>query len=254
MRRLHPLSDPAPLRKRLEAEPLSGADFLHRAIYTRAKVDLYATRDMRTALAVQRRHRHLVFWGDWSDVGMPWDKVPEKEFFVSSSPPEAIAKLKGVRAAVGEWPCWHFLAPPGYGPGPWDAIGPIRPDEVPGIARHWTLSDDPEPEMMRRVKKYDSACIRVRGRPVSWCGLHYEIRGIGNMGFAHTLERHRRKGYAQMVTKALVNRLAERGARATVHVIKDNSASIALCRSLGFETIGELTWAAFGRMTEPCGK
>jgi ribosomal protein S18 acetylase RimI-like enzyme len=246
-KRLYPLQDASLLLKRLKSDPVRNSDFLYRVFIGRGKFDIHSTRDMGAAMAVQTKQRHLIFWGEWDNVAIPKDLLPEKDFFVSSSPPGAIASLKKCREITGEWPCWHFLAPRSYGPGPWDRIGPIKFEEVPSISKHWTLSDDPEREMRSRVKKFDSACIRVRGRPVAWCGLHYEIEGVGNMGFAHTLDRHRRKGHAQAVTKALVNRLAARGNRATVHVIKDNGASIGLCRSLGFEIIGELTWASFGK-------
>ncbi len=253
-KKLYPLQDPSLLLKRLKGDPVRNSDFLYRVFVSRGKFDIYSTKDMGAAMAVQAKQRHLIFWGNWDGVAIPHSLLPEKDFFVSSSPPGAVLLMGKSRENTGEWPCWHFLAPESYGPGPWDKIGPIKLEEVPFISKHWTLSDHPEREMMSSVRKFDSACIRILGRPVAWCGLHYEIEGVGNMGFAHTLDRHRRKGYAALVTKALVNRLAARGNRATVHVIKDNHASIGLCESMGFEVIGELTWASFGKRTVPCDK
>ncbi|MFO7618809.1 MAG: GNAT family N-acetyltransferase [Thermoplasmata archaeon] len=233
------------LKRKLLGDVIVNSGFLWRVFQKGDDYRIYATEDLGAMVAIQATRDHMIFAGNWSGLEIPEKLLPGKGVFVSASPTKAIDILKRHYELAGEWPCWHFLAPPSFGPGPWDGIGPIKIEEVAAIARNWALSDDPEKEMAFRVERFDSACIRVDGKPVSWCGLHFEIPGVGNMGFAHTLEAHRRKGYAAMVTKALVNRLASRGCRATVHVIKDNSASAALCSSMGFSIVGEQTWADF---------
>ena len=246
--RLHLLRDTSTLVKKLAVNPVVNSDFLYRALMSSEIFRIYATGDMETAMAVQLKHRHMIFHGNWEDAALPTDAFPKRNFFVSASPPEAIALLREEYELKGEWPCRHFVAPKGFGPGPWDALGRLKDSDVSFIAHFWELGGDDREEHIRDcVRRYDSACIRVGKKPVAWCGLHFEIPGAGNLGFAHTVERHRRKGFAVQVTKALVNRLAARGARATAHVIKDNKASTSLCRSMGFRAIGERTWADFGR-------
>ena len=80
-------------------------------------------------------------------------------------------------------------------------------------------------------------------KPVAWGGLHFELDGVAEMGFAHTLKRYRRKGCATLVTKAVVNRVAAHGSIAFCHAFKTNKESIGLCEKLGFIRAGEYTWA-----------
>ncbi len=246
--KLYPLHDTSTLVRKLTEKTLENSDFLYRALMSGEKFRIYATENLETAMAVQLRQRHMIFAGQWKDASLPSELFPKHHFFVSASPPEVITLLKEKYELKGEWPCRHFVSPKHFGPGPWDALGPLKDSDVGFIAPFWELGGaDREEHIRDSVRKYDSACIRVGKRPVAWCGLHFEIPGAGNLGFAHTLEAHRRKGYAVQVTKALVNRLESRGARATTHVIKDNRASTALCRSMGFTVMGERTWADFGK-------
>ena len=204
-----------------------------------------ADKELTAVVAIQKDSDHCMFWGDWQDVEIPREVLPKKGIFISACAPDIIEILKQHFKLDGEWPCWHYLAPDGYGPGEWDELGPLTDEDVAFIYPFWELSNDPEPHVKDRVARFDSACIRENSKPVAWCGLHFEIAEVANLGFAHTLEEHRRKGYAGLVTKALVNRLSARGMRITSHVIKDNSASMALCTSMGFENVGEQNWAYF---------
>jgi ribosomal protein S18 acetylase RimI-like enzyme len=236
---------PEGLFDKLSKNMIENSGFLSRVSPPDSVFRIYTNENLTAALAVEGEENHVLFWGSWHDIEIPLELLPKDELFTSACPPHVIEKLKKHFRLDGEWPCWYYLAPDGYGPGPWDELGPLNQEDVPFVAKYWELHDDPEPHIGNRVAKFDSACVRVDGKPVSWCGLHHEIGNVGNMGFAHTLDEHRRKGYAAMVTKALVNRLAKRGMRATSHVIKDNKASIALSQSLGFEVVGEATWALF---------
>jgi ribosomal protein S18 acetylase RimI-like enzyme len=246
-RNVNLIASPDRLRKKLECDIVKNSDFIHRVFNAGEAFRIHATNDLEAAVAIHEEQNHMIFYGDWNGVELPIKLLPVEGVFVSSSPLEAVELLKSHYELAGEWPSWHFLAPPGFGPGGWDDIGPIKLEEVPSIAKYWTLSDCPEKEMMEKVRLYDSACLRETGAPISWCGLHFDMEGVANMGFAHTLDEHRRKGYASQVTKALVNRLGARGRRATVHVIKENHSSISLCESMGFQVIGELAWAYFKR-------
>ena len=235
-------------RARLALDPVRNSGFLWRVFRSGSRFRVYVEERTGALMAREVSKDHLVFAGDWSATEIQRNLLPARGAFVSASPPEAIEQLKEHYGLKGEWPCWLFLAPEGFGPGPWDAIAPLTEEDVAFIAPFWELGGEGREEHIREsVKRFESACLRVGGKPVSWCGLHFEVQGIGNLGFAHTLEGHRRKGYARLVTKALVNKLHRKGSRATADVIKDNAASIATCKSMGFEAVGEQTWADFKR-------
>ncbi len=244
MKLLEPFSDLPRFRKALHMSPIENAGFIHRAFHSESDFNFFADRDMEAVMAIDQENKHMLCWGNWDDVDIPLDALPEDSVFVSACPANIYEVLKNHLTVEGEWPCWHFLAPDGYGPGEWDELGPLVLEDVPFVAEYWELGgEDREKHIRESVELYESACLRVRGKPVSWCGLHFEIKGVGNLGFAHTLEEHRRKGYQKLVTKALVNRIAAKGSNLTCHVIKGNTASEQLCKSLGFRIIGEQVWA-----------
>ncbi|MCK5024045.1 MAG: hypothetical protein KAR56_00345 [Thermoplasmata archaeon] len=242
------LTDPEPLLAKLAENLLDNSGMIFKITEPDIQFDIFADEELTAAVAIQKDSDHCMFWGDWHGIELPRDMLPKKGIFVSACAPDIIEILKQHFELDGEWPCWHYLAPDGYGPGEWDKFGSLTDEEVSFVAEFWELGGDGREEHVRdRVNRLDSACIRENGQTVAWCGLHFEINKIANLGFAHTLDEHRRKGYAGLVTKALVNRLSVREIRATSHVMKDNKASMALCGSLNFENIGELTWAYFKR-------
>jgi ribosomal protein S18 acetylase RimI-like enzyme len=230
------------LMKSLLTEPLRNAGNISALINT-TDIVCYASQPLRAVVGVSNDEKRVVLAGYWEEMSLPLEVFPKQEFFISGCLPEAMDLIRKEFKVKEEWPCWYYLAPVRYESGPWDELGPLTLDDVDFVSKYWHLSDDPVRHLREKLAKYDSACVRRGGKPVSWTGLHYEVGGYANLGFGHTLEEHRRKGYASMVTKALVNRLAARGLRATCHVIKDNANSIRLCESLGFEVVGEATWA-----------
>ena len=244
--KLELLRDKDILLSKLAADPIENAGFLFRA--GELDLEFYADDGLKAALAVPKEGDHCLFWGDWSDIQLPLEILPEQGIFTSACSPHIISILKKHMKLEGEWPCWHYLAPEGYGSGEWDDLGPLTMADVPLVTKYWELGGDDREEHIRdSIARFDSSCIRKDEKPVAWTGQHFETESVGNLGFAHTLEEHRRKGYQQLVTKALVNRLAARGMRTTCHVITDNEASMKLCESLGFEIVGEQTWAYFTR-------
>lgn len=55
------------------------------------------------------------------------------------------------------------------------------------------------------------------------------------MGRLHTLENHRRKGYAKLVTQYLSKRLVQSGFIPYVHVVVKNEVACKFFENLGFE-------------------
>ncbi|KYK31118.1 MAG: hypothetical protein AYK23_04170 [Candidatus Proteinoplasmatales archaeon SG8-5] len=240
------LVDTSLLRKRLAENILENAHFVFRVFGSGQRFRCYADEEMTVALAISDDTGDVIYAGDWRGIDLP-SELPEKDFFVSACPSSAFEQIRARYEILGEWPCWYYLTPDRFEAGCWDELGPLTLDDVPLVAEHWDLTDYPEEHIRKKIAEFDSVCIREGGKPVAWVGLHYEIDGVANMGFAHTLDGYRRRGYAQMVTKAIVNRMADRGIKTTCHVIKENVGSIALCERLGFTRIGEATWADIGK-------
>lgn len=217
--------------------------FINKVFESGQRYICYFDESMISFLAVLEKKKNVFFGGDWSGCYIPEELLPQKWFFVSAVNIDIMSQLKKQFRIKEDWPCWRFIAPDDFGKGPWDELERLVPKDAPFIARHWELQDAPVKYLRERIKKFESACARVRGKPVAWGGLHFELPGVAEMGFAHTLKRYRRKGYASLVTKAVVNRVAAHGSIAYCHVFKTNRESIALCKKLGFTKAGEYTWA-----------
>lgn len=230
----------------LKKDIFQNAIFHYRVFEMDEEFDVYSDDDLTAAMAVQKNAAVAVFTGDWSEFDIPIDKLPQEGFFVHGCPPATFEKLGKAFAINGSWPCWRYIGPEGYGAGPWDELGKLAEEDAKLVAQYWDLIDDPEEILKEKIRIYDSACVRVDGKPVSWVGIHFETAGTAELGFAHTLDGHRRKGYSSLTSKALVNRGASRGNRAIAHMFKTNDASIGLAESLGFKRIGEATWIELG--------
>lgn len=235
------------LARTLKKNILHNAAFCHRVFDLGAEPDIYADKEHEAVMAVFEEDASAIFAGDWSAHIIPVDRLPQDGFFVHACPKEALEQLISAFDIKDSWPCWRYMALADLGPGPWNDLDHLVPDDAAFIANYWDLIDDPEDILREKIIKYDSACVRVDGRPVSWVGVHFEVEGIAELGFAHTLEGHRRKGYSAMCTKALVNRMSSRGKQIIAHMFKDNYASIALAESMDFKRIGEATWAQIGK-------
>ncbi len=240
------VKDMTALRNTLNANLLENAVFIHKIFESGLRFRCYSDPEHKVLVAVEEKGDNVLFAGAWKDIKLPVDQLPASGFFTSACPPATLAKIGDHFEIKEDWPCWRYLAPEGYGPGPWNELDRLSEKDVPFIARYWDLIDDPEDVLREKVMKYESACVRDGGVLVSWAGLHFEIDGVGEMGFAHTLEDHRRKGHAKLVVKALVNRIASHGNKAFCHMFKSNRESIGLCEHMGFDRCGEATWARIG--------
>ncbi len=247
---IEPVKDLDGLARALKNNIMHNAAFYHRVFGLGAEPDIYADKEFKAFMAVFGKDANVIFAGDWSIHTIPVDILPRDGFFVHACPGAAMEQLTSAFDIKDSWPCWRYRAPDNFGPGPWDELDHLVPDDATFIADYWDLIDDPEDILREKITKYDSVCVRIGGKPVSWVGIHFEAVGIAELGFAHTLDAHRRKGYSAMCTKALVNKLSMQGSRALAHMFKDNIASIALAESMGFERMGEATWAQVGERVQ----
>ena len=235
------------MKNSLKKDILQNSIFYFRVFELGPEYDIYFDMEQEAGFAVQKNEALAVFTGDWQELDIPYDLLPQDGFFIHGCPIPVLEKLSDGFLIDEDWPCWKYISNGDYGRGPWDDIGRLKEDDAPFIANYWDLVDDPEDILREKIIKYDSACIREMDKPVSWVGVHWQMEEIAELGFAHTLKEQRRKGYSKLVTKALVNRMASKDKQVMVHIIKDNDASIGLSESLGFKRIGEATWIQVGK-------
>lgn len=83
-----------------------------------------------------------------------------------------------------------------------------------------------------------SSAIFIDGQPVCWVMIHED----DSMGIMHTMEEHRRKGYAVDVTIDLCRQLFERGETPFLQIVEGNSMSPGLALKCGFVPYKPIAW------------
>jgi predicted GNAT family acetyltransferase len=78
-----------------------------------------------------------------------------------------------------------------------------------------------------------SLALHVRGQPVSTCFCFPNLQQVWEIGGVHTIEGHRRKGYAHKVVETSLALLADRGYIPRYQMHEDNLPSIRLAESIG---------------------
>jgi ribosomal protein S18 acetylase RimI-like enzyme len=116
----------------------------------------------------------------------------------------------------------------------------VRTPDAPFIASYWPHGRSPA-YVEERIRALPSAAIRRRGKLVAWALTHDD----GSMGFLHVIAEWRGRGFARSLTTALSLRLLRLGLRPFLYIVKDNTPSIRLTESMGFERVGRFSW--FGR-------
>ena len=240
------ITDMSSLRKTLEKDLMKNAVFINKVFESDLEIKCYSDTEEKAFVSIQKGGEYIAFGGDWSDVNLPVGLLPENEFFTPACPGLPFKKLTDNFEIKESWPCWQYTTSKGFGKGPWDELDRLEPDDVSVVEKYWDLKEDAGEYLRDRLSKFESACVRIEGELVSWAGMHFEIDGLGEMGFAHTLEKHRGKGLATSVTKALVNRITAHGNIVMCYMFKTNEASISMCEKLGFKRSGEGSWAVVG--------
>lgn len=75
-------------------------------------------------------------------------------------------------------------------------------------------------------------------KPLAWVAVNPE----GTLTHLYCLEEHRRKGYAEFITKTATNSLLARDRDVLAYTIEDNEKPRNLFAKLGFEVIGQDHW------------
>ncbi len=88
------------------------------------------------------------------------------------------------------------------------------------------------------IKNRPSSAIYIDDEPVCWVMIHEDY----SMGIMHTMEEHRRKGYAVDVTIDLCRQLFERGETPFLQIIQENDMSPGLAVKCGFVPYCMVDW------------
>jgi ribosomal protein S18 acetylase RimI-like enzyme len=89
-----------------------------------------------------------------------------------------------------------------------------------------------------RIASGISACLYEGDKLVSWAITQDD----GAIGFLHTLEDHRRKGYARSITLSMIEKLRSAGELPFAYAVPSNSRSIDLLLELGFKKNKTIHW------------
>jgi len=94
-----------------------------------------------------------------------------------------------------------------------------------------------EEDVMDQIDNFPSAGVFLKENDqlVSWMVFQMPW----GMGKLYTLEEHRKKGYASLVTKYLSKRMAQSGYIPYVNIERGNNVSCAFFESVGFINCGE---------------
>jgi GNAT superfamily N-acetyltransferase len=145
------------------------------------------------------------------------------------------------RATVmSENPCGMFrLEPENFRPFRIEGveIESLHPEDAKLISVYWPYGQD-ESYPLSRIQASPSMCIRLDGTPVAWALVHYD----GSIGMVHTVDEHRRKGYARAVVSALVEERLRAGRASFCFIVEGNTASERLFEGLGFFRQADLSW------------
>lgn len=90
----------------------------------------------------------------------------------------------------------------------------------------------------QRITKGISAGIFEDNKLVSWAITQDD----GAIGFLHTLEGYRRRGYGYIVTLSLIEKLRSRGDLPFAYIVESNERSISLLQKLGFIKDNLIHW------------
>ena len=88
------------------------------------------------------------------------------------------------------------------------------------------------------IESRPSAAVYIDDEPVCWVMMHED----DSMGIMHTMEEHRRKGYAVDVTIELCRQILDKGEMPFLQIVEGNDMSPGLALKCGFVPYGIVDW------------
>jgi len=169
-----------------------------------------------------------------------WDSLSAGEKFFSGVPEKATEIFYSISEALWKSPCFVFvydesckkdIASKAYNSVYADDF--LRINDVEIVDNHYTYQHEGSDDAIREaILTLDSSCVRIDGELAAWCLVHAED---GTLGPLYTMEAHRRKGLAEIVTARLVGKLVSSGKMPFMHIVKDNVASLKMIEKLPFK-------------------
>ncbi len=137
------------------------------------------------------------------------------------------------------WLC--YLPPEVHLPPAPPSVHALLPQDAATVSEYWPYADESSIEYIReRIARGITAGIRVAGELAAWALTHTS----GAMGFLHVLEDHRRRGYAEAITRRLVDEIRRRGGTPVAYVGVGNQPSLSLVEKLGMVRVEQVAWLA----------
>lgn len=120
----------------------------------------------------------------------------------------------------------------------------LREEDISTVNSIWPHNYEGSEKYLKDVRRLNygyGVYSKCDSELLSWA-LKYEY---GDIGVLQTKQEHKRKGYAEMVVRAISKKMLEDGENVHVHIIKGNVASERLFLSLGFEIVGNVRWIEY---------
>lgn len=124
-------------------------------------------------------------------------------------------------------------------------LGPLEVKDAPAVNDLWAYKrpTGSVQYIESLIATAQTSCIRVKatGQPVSWALQQSD----GSMGMLHTVQEHRRKGLGKVSMMALVRKLQSLNTQVFCYVVQENTASMKLLESIGFQNTGMFDWVGY---------
>ncbi|RKD32571.1 GNAT family N-acetyltransferase [Thermohalobacter berrensis] len=116
----------------------------------------------------------------------------------------------------------------------------LKLEDAEIVNKYYTYKSEHSLEYIKRCieERPTSAIYDENGNPISWA----VVREDGSMGIMYTKKEHRGKGLALSITLDLAKKVIQSNFIPYVHIVVDNTPSLALVESAGFKKYGEVVW------------
>ena len=106
----------------------------------------------------------------------------------------------------------------------------------------WKATKEIVKELLTKRRYYG---IFKEGKLVSIACAFFRMPEVWPIGNVYTHPNYRNRGYAKTVTSAITKDALQAGARALLHVAKDNAPAIRVYKALGYKEIMRKPWVFF---------
>lgn len=118
-------------------------------------------------------------------------------------------------------------------------IQPVKPESAQIIWDNTEYKDVMDFNYVKeRIANGITACVCVKGQMASWSLTHDD----NSIGFLHTVEEERKKGYAKNVVANMTNQMLKMGEIPFVQISDNNEKSYNLVMELGYKRLGNSFW------------